>query len=84
MYTDSTGTLVSGNFYLQEMTMYTDSNGTPVCGNFISYVPVLFCVHIVGYQDHANQQQLESTKTNKYLVVGDDYVYRFHWYSSMW
>ena len=49
MYTDSTGTLVSGSFYLQEMTMYTDSNGTPVCGNFISYVPVLFCVHIVGY-----------------------------------
>ena len=56
MYTDSTGTLVSCNFYIQEMTMHTDSTGSPVCGNFISYVPVLFCVHIVGYQDHANQQ----------------------------
>ena len=35
MYTDSTGTLVCGNFYIQEKTMYTDSTGTLVCGNFI-------------------------------------------------
>ena len=36
--------------------MYTDSTGTLVCGNFISYGPVLFCVHIVGYQNQANDQ----------------------------
>ena len=64
--------------------MYTDSTGTLVCGNFISYVPVLFCVHIVGYQAQANDQQLESTKTNKDCVIVDNYEYRFHWYSSMW
>jgi hypothetical protein len=34
MYTDSTGSLVCGNFYIQEKTMYTDSTGTLVCGIF--------------------------------------------------
>jgi hypothetical protein len=42
MHTDSTGTLVCGNFYIQEMTMYTDSTSSLVCGVQVEYVYIVF------------------------------------------
>jgi hypothetical protein len=51
MYTDSTGTLVCGNFYIQEMTMYTDSTSSLVCGNiYIQESPVYKSYHKLDYQ----------------------------------
>ena len=51
--------------------MYTDSTGTLVCGNFIYRRRLCIQIPLV----------LQCVVT---LYTGDDYVYRFHWYSSLW